>query len=83
MRIARWVADLPPGARVGAAYLDLWWNGRLDTPNHDVMALLFSFHYQHSGSWFFFKIRWVVEPFPDVAISTSDREREVNGVVSS
>lgn len=45
MRIARWVAGLPPGARVGAAYLDLWWNGRLDTPDHDVMALRFFFSF--------------------------------------
>lgn len=55
MRIARWVAGLPRGARVGAAYLDLWWNGRLDTPDHDVMALFFFLFTTNSEIWFFFK----------------------------
>lgn len=65
MRIARWVAGLPPGARVGAAYLDLWWNGRLDTPDHDVMALLFSFSLPTFGIMVLFhKTNGLSNPFP-------------------
>lgn len=76
----------PAPRRVGgAAYLDLWWNGRLDTPDHDVMALFsFSFSLPTFGIMVLFSQNiWVVEPFPGVAFKTSDREREVKGVMNS